>query len=164
MARYVTFVQLAQEGHAESPFEMLRIAVDRGLALALDQKGRLCLPASVADKLRQERRERQARETFEREHTAALRQRQREEAEVAAVVQQERLQQVKDRERRLVERTGASLAAIEGELRRQRWMRPGTGGSLAELDRISSADISLTDLEVFVEQTYGLIWPHERRP
>lgn len=117
--------------------------------------------ADEADRLRQQKREREARELFEREKLAAQRKRDREAAEVAAAVQQERQQQIRDRERRLEQRTGASLAQIEAEMRRALWMQPRAGGTLAEDDRIASVTFSLEDLERFVETTFGPLEGYE---
>jgi hypothetical protein len=121
----------------------------------------MCVRADEADRLRQQKREREAREPFEREKLAAQRKRDREAAEVAAAVQQERQQQIRDRERRLEQRTGASLAQIEAEMRRALWMQPGAGGTLAEGDRIASVTFSLEDLERFVETTFGPLEGYE---
>jgi hypothetical protein len=86
MGKLITLAQLAGEGFAASPSEMFMEALDHGWALGIDQRGRMCLTSTAADKLRQQRAEREASERFERERAAAQRQREAEEAEVEAAV------------------------------------------------------------------------------
>jgi hypothetical protein len=155
MARFVTLVQMAQEGHAPSAFEMLRVVVDRGFALALDQRGRLCLEASAADRLRQEKREQQALEQFEAERAAAERLRERQDAEVAAALAQERQHALRDRERRLEAATGVPLWQLEAQLRREIALEPGVMRTVDEHDRVTRAELTLDDLERLVADRFG---------
>jgi len=151
MARYVPLATLAAEGFAASPSAMFLQALDDGLPLGLDAKGNMCLFASSADRMRQERRELQERAARESE----LRRQAQQDAEVAAVVARERAAQVRDRERRLEELTGLSLAQLEGAMRSEPLNRPGAVFTLADRDVVYNRDITLDDLEAFAAEWYG---------
>jgi hypothetical protein len=151
MAKLIPLQQLVGEEFAASPSAMFLQALDGGMPVGIDGRGRVGVDASAVDKLRQQRRERQEREKYE----AELRRQEQSDAEVARLVAQAKRAQLRERERRVEEALGAPLWQIDAQMRRAEWLRPDTAGSLTDRDAIARRDFTVEDYEAYAADYLG---------
>lgn len=150
MARFVSLQQLVDEGHAESPSAMLLAAVDRGLALGLTGGGILGVRVSAADKLRQERREHEARVARQAELAREAAQ----DAKVEALVARQREAEFRDRQRSLEAEVGP-LFAIADAWRKAAATRPDVYLTVEQQAELAAREPSLEELEDFAREEFG---------
>jgi hypothetical protein len=147
---------LVEEGFGASPGALVDEFAEAGIAVDVDQAGRLAVAGVVAGTMRAERAEAErlaAEEQAERRRVAA------EAAAVEAEQAQQRQESAARRHahiRRLEQAAGMSIVALEIGLRQSLANAPDTGMSHADRQRLEDRAFTLDEIEQFVLRTFNV--------
>lgn len=157
--KLVPLSELVKSGHGETAGELVDRFASEGVAVSVDEYGRLCVAEAVRDRLETEKDERERQAEAERERQAEVEaQRRAELAERQKREQREREQRARRQERirRLEQATGMPVAQLEMQFRRAATSGPNSGMSLDERERSEETPVTLDQLGRWVQQEYGV--------